>query len=142
MTVSQAALRSASAGIADEDGYILGIDMSEGQDAEWGDFTVLSEGVYGISADLSPETAVRKYVDGYRSLPVSDMARITVRLAAGAEDAAGRRLLDAARNGERLRCVYAEASGGSRTVFSLLPRIASVCPAALYGLEITVIMTV
>ena len=129
-------------GLAEDGAYVLGVDLSEEQNAVWKNFTVLREGVYSLKADLSPETVTRKYVDGHKSLPVSDMVRITLKLAAGETDSAGSRILKAASLGENVRCVYADISEGSYITCSMLPRITEICSGELYGMEITVVMTV
>lgn len=52
MTVGQAMALTGGGFSAGED-FVFGIDLSEGQTAEYSDFTAVREKVYGISADLS-----------------------------------------------------------------------------------------
>lgn len=129
-------------GLAEESEYVLGIDLSAEQNAAKEDFTALQKGVYSIKADISPETVTRKYVDGHRTLPVSDMVRITLKLAAGETDSAGNKILQAAKQGKNVRCVYADIANGSSIICSMLPRVTEICRGEIFGIEITVVMSV
>ena len=87
MTVGQAMALTGGGFSAGED-FVFGIDLSEGQTAEYSDFTAVREKVYGISADLSRKTKLINFVDG-------------------SENAVQKAVVKAAENGSKLRCVYA-----------------------------------
>ncbi|UKI16044.1 MAG: hypothetical protein L6V87_10165 [Ruminococcus sp.] len=58
----------------------FGIDLSEGQTAEYSDFTAVREKVYGISADLSRKTKLITFVDGWSSRAVSDFLKVRIKI--------------------------------------------------------------
>ncbi len=106
MTVSQAMDLSGS-GFSQNEDFIFGIDLSDGQNAEYGDFTAVRGKTYSVGAELSRKTKLCAFVDGWSTRTVSDFLIVKISFAACSEDIIQKAVADAAENGQRLRCVYA-----------------------------------
>ena len=101
MTVGQAMALTGGGFSAGED-FVFGIDLSEGQTAEYSDFTAVREKVYGISADLSRKTKLITFVDGWSSRAVSDFLKVRIKFAACSENAVQKAVVKAAENGSNM----------------------------------------
>ena len=105
-------LCEARAAFSDENGFaggaVVGFDMSEGQALPFEDFTAAVSGVSSLELDFSQRTVIRKFVDGYKAVPVSDMRciRLTIWFIAG--DELHRFLVNAAENSDIVRFAYCE----------------------------------
>lgn len=110
MTVSEArAAFSDGAGFAG--GALVGFDMSAGQVLSPEEFTAAVSGVSSLELDFSQRTVIRRYVDGYKAVPVSDMRCIKLTIWFIAGDAVHRFLVNAAENSDIVRFAYADSAG-------------------------------
>lgn len=110
MTVNEA--RTAfSSGNGFAGGAVVGFDMSAGQVLSPENFTAAVSGVSSLELDFSQRTVIRKYVDGYKAVPVSDMRciRLTIWFIAG--DAVHSFLVNAAENSDVVRFAYVGCAG-------------------------------
>ena len=140
MTVGQAMALTGGGFSAGED-FVFGIDLSEGQTAEYSDFTAVREKVYGISADLSRKTKIITFVDGWSSRAVSDFLKVRIKFAACSENAVQKAVVKAAENGSKLRCVYA-GHGQEPMICGMSVTDISVSDGELFGhvIEVTLSM--
>lgn len=113
--------------------YEVGIDLSENGDAEYGDFTALRENCRNIRVYVQPRVAVRKYVDGDKTIPLSDFVRVVFRYYPSSDNVLQKRLLEAAYSCSRVRCICAELVTGAFTEAFLLPCITAVCEDDIFG---------
>lgn len=140
MTVGEVLDVFDSAGFIDERGFVLGIDMSENGDSAADCFTAVTDGVMSVKGDISPRYAIRDYVDGDRAVALSRRAEVNVRFLSLGGNAVQKRIMDAARDCVKLRCVYKSAEG---VLYSgeMLPRITSLCGGDIYGMTVCVCFT-
>lgn len=140
MTVREALCDFEAGDFIDELGYVLGIDMSENGGSSADEFTAVTEGVCGISADLSPRVVIRDYVDGDRAVAVSRRTEIRLRFLLISGDMVQKMILKAAENGTSLRCVYMNGDG---TAFegNMLVSAAASAPSEVYGIEIKAVFS-
>lgn len=140
MTVGEALKCFGEGDFIDESGFILGIDMSENGDSAADEFTAVTEGVCGISADLSPRVVIRDFVDGDRAVPVSEWAEIRLRFLLVSGDGVQAAILNAAENGIPLRCVYMSGEG-AEFLGNMLVSAAPSAPADIYGTEVKAVFS-
>lgn len=140
MTVGQAE-ELTGGGFSEHEDFVFGIDLSEGQSAEYSDFTVVREKVYGISADLSRKTKLITFVDGWSSRAVSDFLKVRVKFAACSENVVQKAVVRAAENGSKLRCVYV-GHGTEPMICSMGVTDISVSDSELFGHVIDVTLSV
>ncbi|MBP0956979.1 MAG: hypothetical protein J5997_06405 [Oscillospiraceae bacterium] len=140
MTVSEALNSFGEGEFLDRFGYILGIDLSEKGDSSPELFTAVTEGVCGISADMSPRVIIRDFVDGDRAVPVSKRAEIRLEFLLIAGDGVQEMILNSAENGVPLRCVY---MGGDGVAFlgNMLVSEAPSAPSEVYGIRIKAVFS-
>ena len=140
MTVGEALKSVGKVDFLDEFGFVLGIDMSGNGDGSTSLFTAVTEGVCGISADLSARVVIRDYVDGYRAVPVSKGAEIRLEFLLVSGDGVQAAILDAARNGVPLKCVYT-SGGGTAFLGDMLVSAAETAPSEVYGLRVKAVFS-
>lgn len=140
MTVGEALISFGQGDFIDRFGYVFGIDMSEQGNSSPAMFTAVTEGVWGISADLSPRVVIRNYVDGDRAVPVSERAEITVRFLLSSGDGVQAAILDAAENGVPLRCVY---MSGEEVAFmgNMIVSASEMSPSEVYGITVKAVFS-
>ncbi|MGN0637709.1 MAG: hypothetical protein ACI4J0_05015 [Huintestinicola sp.] len=140
MTVGEALKSFGKGEFIDEFGFVLGIDMSENGDSAADGFTAVTEGVCGISADMSPRVVIRDFVDGDRAVPVSARAEIRLDFLLVSGDGVQAAVLSAAENGVPLRCVYMSGEGA---VFlgNMLVSAAPCAPSDIYGTKVKAVFS-
>lgn len=140
MTVGEALISVGEGDFLDEFGYVLGIDMSEGGDLAAEDFTAVTEGVCGISADMTARVVIRDFVDGDRAVPVSGRAEVRLEFLLISGDGVQERILGSAKNGVPLRCVYM-SGGGTEFLGDMLVSAAEAAPSEVYGIRIRAVFS-
>ncbi|MGN1105234.1 MAG: hypothetical protein ACI4RH_01185 [Huintestinicola sp.] len=140
MTVGMALKGFCEGDFLDEFGYILGIDMSESGDSSPELFTAVTEGVCGISADLSPRVVIRDFVDGDRAVPVSKRTEIRLEFLLISGDGVQERILESAEKGVPLRCVYM-SGGGVAFLGDMLVSEAVFEPSEVYGIRVRAVFS-
>lgn len=140
VTVGMALTSVGEGDFLDEFGYVLGIDMSENGDCSPAMFTAVTEGVCGISADMSARVVIRDYVDGDRAVPVSGRAEIRLEFLLISGDGVQERILESAKNGVPLRCVYM-SGGGTAFLGDMLVSAAAAAPSEVYGIRVKAVFS-
>lgn len=140
MTVGEALKGFGKGEFLDEFGYILGIDMSESGDSSPELFTAVTEGVCGISADMSARVVIRDFVDGDRAVPVSKRAEIRLEFLLISGDEVQERILESAEKGVPLRCVYM-CGEGAAFIGDMLVSEAVLAPSEVYGIRIRAVFS-
>lgn len=87
------------------EGNTLKIDISEAQNASEDDFVLLSSGIISVRADLSPRSAVRKFVEGDKAVLLSPMTAFEIKLLR-TDDSAQDFILSAGTSGRRIRYIW------------------------------------
>ena len=141
MTISEfkAGYTSAS-GFADENSRVIAFDISEDGSSTNEDFTVLSAGVIAAEFDFSPRTAVRHFVEGDRTVPLSDMRVFIIKLVLADDDPVQSFILAAAASQERVRYVYYNACTGIEESGYLLPELTGIEKNDIYGMTARVLL--
>lgn len=140
MTVGEALKSFGEGDFLDEFGYVLGIDLSENGDSSPEMFTAVTEGVCGISADMSPRVVIRDFVDGDRAVPVSERAEIRLEFLLISGDGVQEVILNSAEKGVPLRCVYMSV-GGAAFLGDMLVSEAVSAPSEVYGIRIKAVFS-
>lgn len=140
MTLGEAMVAAGGRGIISEDGFMIGFDISEGQELLPEDFTAAAAGVSGFEFELSPKTVMREYVDGHRAVPLSEMRRFVLTVTYIAGDPLHMFLADAAESSDRVRYAYADALTGTYRTGTGLVRMTKIKKSAVCGLEITFVI--
>lgn len=137
MTVNEALREfSAQTGIYDERAFVLGIAMSDDGTSEYGSFEAVMSGVYEMEADIAPRMIRRDYVDGDKNVPASDRMKIRFKLCPVSDDEVHNRLLSAAEDSEKIRCVYISPSQKICAEGVLSVSIFSIKDNGIFGKEI------
>lgn len=122
MTISEiTAAYEPHGGMISEKDNVFGIDISEGQSLKPDDYAVLRAGVISLSADAAPRTVRRRYVNGEKSVPLSDKRRFVIKMLLSAEDEAQKFLLSAVRSASPVKYAYASLSDGSSESGTVIP---------------------
>ncbi len=129
---------NASGGILPDSFMVLGIDMSENQNADIDSFTAVTENVTAAGFDLSPATAVRKYVDGHRSIAQSDMKCAEIKFIASGSDSILKEILSRCAKGKLLRCAVVMPALGIKEICMMRIRTVRTEKSGVYGSEIFV----
>ena len=119
--------------------FLLGIDISEKQDAEGTAYEVLRNGVVSVSADLSPRCVLRKYVDGDRIVHLSPMERFTVRFLRIADDPVQEFIIAAAESSSDIRYCRIDPKGGLKSGI-LKAKISDISESDVFGIIYTAVL--
>lgn len=105
------AMNENNRGLLLSDNFTLSLDISEGQGLTPMEYAPLRGGAVFIKADTSPSSVRRKYVDGEKSVPLSDSRKFTVKLLPSAEDSVSGFLLESAKKASPVKYAYTEEAG-------------------------------
>ncbi|MCM1578054.1 MAG: hypothetical protein NC078_04565 [Ruminococcus sp.] len=97
-----------------------------------GEFTEVKRGVCGIEADMGDRCEIRKFVDGDRSVPVSDRAAVTVEFIREEGDGVQDHLLAAAKSGERIEVAF---GAGCEKSFEGVVTVKRICKGDIWGIR-------
>lgn len=131
---------TAPSGLLSEKDFVIGFDISAEQELSPADYTAAENGIISLLADFSRRDIQRKYVDGDRVVPLSEMRRFTLKFRCIARDAVQRFIIAAATAGTPVKYTYEDLSDGTADSGTLLAKITSQEKSDIYGMIFTVVM--
>lgn len=129
---------SVHGGMLSDKDTAFAIDISEGQDLPADGYTVLQAGMLSVSAELAPRTVRRRYVNGEKSVPLSEKRRFVLKMLLSAEDEAQSFLLSAVRNASPVKYAYISLFDGHSECGTVIPVSAVFENSAAEGAAVTV----